>query len=109
MTFSDSPFSHTKSGFTRLLDFIRNIFIVLLTIYFVYLLWHWNWIVAIISAIPIYIITINLVGFITIPIYSFSPENRLLKKGFKAAHKHNFEEFHQINEEFEDKFKSKNR
>jgi hypothetical protein len=46
------------------------------------LIWEWNWIVGLIAAIPIYVIIMNIIGFITLPIYALTPENRNAKKEF---------------------------
>ena len=68
-----------KSSFTKTLDFIRNILIILTTIYLVYLLWYCNWVIALISSIPLYIILLNLYGFLTLPFYFLSPEGKMTK------------------------------
>ena len=77
-----------KSSFTKSLDIIRNLLIVATTIYVIYLLWELNWIYAIIGAIPIYIILLNLYGFLTLPLYSFSPERKMIKSSKKLSDKY---------------------
>lgn len=74
--------SHEKSSFTIFLDLFRNTLIFIATGYIVYLLWSWHWLSAIILAIPIYIIVMNIIGFMTLPFYRLTPENRRLKEEF---------------------------
>ena len=81
-----------KSSFTIILDIIRNILILAISGYIVYLLWNWHWLAAIIGAIPIYIIVMNIIGFITLPLYLLTPENRLLKKTSKAMNRGDIQE-----------------
>jgi len=99
--------THEKSNVTIFLDVIRNLLILLITGYAVYRIWNWNWIVGLISAIPIYILVMNLVGFATLPLYTLTPESKLIRKGFKNIEDGNVSELEKINEEFENKFNAK--
>jgi len=82
---------HEKSGTTILLDILRNVVILVVTIYAVFLIWRWNWIIAMIAAIPVYIVSLNVFGFLSLPLYAFTPENRLKAKAFKAFENSDFE------------------
>lgn len=95
---------HQKSGTTIFLDILRNLLILAAACYLVVLIWKWNWIVALIAAIPVYVIMLNLVGFLTLPLYSFTPENRLKAKGFKALHRGDLKQMEAVTKEFIEKF-----
>ena len=71
--------NQTKSSIVKLLDIFRNLLIILLTIYLLQLLWTWSWIVTIIVAIPVYVIVLNIIGFVTLPLYYLSPERKSLE------------------------------
>jgi len=95
---------HEKSGITILLDVFRHLSILAATGYAIFLIWNWNWIVALLAAIPVYIIMLNLVGFLTLPLYAFTPENRLKAKAFKAFEKGDPEKGKALTEKFSKKF-----
>jgi len=95
---------HEKSGTTIFLDILRNLLILVATGYAVFLIWKWNWIVALIAAIPVYIVMLNLFGFLTLPLYAFTPENRLKAKAFKAFENGDFEKGKALTDEFTEKF-----
>ena len=95
---------HEKLRTTIFLDIFRNLLILLATGYAVFLIWKWNWIFALIAAIPIYIILLNLFGFLTLPFYALTPENRLKAKAFKAFEAGNFEKGKKLTDEFTEKF-----
>ena len=97
-------YEHEKSGTTIFLDVVRNLLILVATGYAVFLIWKWNWIVALLAAIPIYIVMLNLVGFLTLPLYMFTPENRLLAKAEKALMNRDFEQSKTLTDEFTEKF-----
>lgn len=80
-----------KSSFTKILDFTRNLLIVLTTLYLLTFLWKWHWIYAIVGAIPIYIILLNIFGFLTLPLYLLTPENKEFKKSKKLFNKYGFD------------------
>ena len=61
---------------TRLLNVLRHGLILGVTAYATWRLWDWHWIAAILACIPIYIVALNVVGFLTLPLYAFTPENR---------------------------------
>ena len=95
---------HEKSGTTIFLDILRNLLILVATGYAVFLIWKWNWIVALIAAIPVYIVMLNLFGFLTLPLYAFTPENRLKAKAFKAFENGDFEKGKALTDEFTEKY-----
>ena len=95
---------HEKSGTTIFLDILRNVLIVAATGFVVFLIWKWNWIVALIAAIPVYVVLLNLFGFLTLPLYALTPENRLMGKAYKAFKKNDFEKGGALTKEFEEKF-----
>jgi hypothetical protein len=59
-----------------LLDVVRNLLVLAATGYGTVLVWRWNWIAAIVACIPIYIVMLNLFGFLTLPLYALTPEVR---------------------------------
>lgn len=73
-----------KSGMTIFLDSLRHLLILSATGYLVFLIWKWNLIVAIIAAFPIYIIMLNFFGFLTLPLYALTPENKQKANAFKS-------------------------
>jgi hypothetical protein len=95
---------HEKSDATKFLDIFRNLLILGGTGYTVFLIWKWFWIVAIIAAIPVYIIMLNFFGFLTLPLYALTPENRLRAKAFKALNDGDFEKGKALSDEFIKRF-----
>lgn len=95
---------HEKSGVTIYLDIFRHLLIIAGTGYTVFLIWKWNWIIALIAAIPVYIVMLNLFGFLTLPLYAFTPENRLKAKAFRSFEKGDFEKGKALTDEFTGKF-----
>ena len=98
------PWGHTKSGTTILLDVFRILLVLGATCFAVLLIWRWSWIVALIAAIPVFVIMLNLLGFLTLPLYSFTPENRLRAKIFKALQDGDLEQFEALGGEFIETF-----
>ena len=73
-----------KNSLTKTyLDAFRNLLVIAATGLCVYLLWKWNWIVAVILAIPAYILMLNVFGFLTLPLYLLTPESRFGRKLLK--------------------------
>jgi hypothetical protein len=95
---------HEKSGITIFLDILRNLLILVATGCVVFLIWKWSWIVALVAAIPVYIVMLNLIGFLTLPLYVFTPENRLKAKALKAFEKGDLEKGKALTDEFQEKF-----
>jgi hypothetical protein len=95
---------HEKSGVTMSLDILRHLLILAGTGYAVFLIWKWNWIIALTAAIPIYIVMLNFFGFLTLPLYAFTPENRLKAKAFKAFENGDLEKGKALTDEFTKKF-----
>lgn len=95
---------HEKSWTTIFLDILRNLLVLIATGYVVFLIWKWNWIVALVTVIPIYIIMLNLFGFLTLPLYIFIPENRMKYKASKAFEDGDFEKGKTLTDEFTKRF-----
>jgi len=90
-----------KSGLTVVFDIFRHLLVIVIAIYCVSLIWNWNWIVALIAAVPVYIVVLNVIGFLTLPLYAFTPENKLKRQGWKAIEDGNFDELRRVNKEME--------
>jgi hypothetical protein len=95
---------HEKSGTTIFLDILRNLLILAATAYAVFLIWKWNCIVALITAIPVYVVMLNLFGFLTLPLYAFTPENRLMRRAGEAFEQGDVEKGKALTDEFTEKF-----
>lgn len=99
---------HDKSGMTILLDVLRHLLIIGATMYIVSRIWIWQWVVALIAAIPIYVIILNIIGFLMLPLYSLTPETRLGGKIMKAYQNGDPESAKILHDEFKDKFNVRN-
>lgn len=95
-----------KSTTTIILDIIRNLITLILTLLILKRLLNWHWIASVIGAIPIYIVVLNIIGFATLPLYFFTPENKLLRKTSKAINNGDFENVEELNNLFDEKFKN---
>lgn len=95
---------HEKSGPTIFLDVVRNLLILAATGYAGFLIWEWNWIVALIVAIPVYVIMLNVIGLLMVPLYLLTPETRLRTKVFKAMKNGDLEQSDALTNEFIEKF-----
>ncbi len=61
--------------------------------------------IALITAIPVFIVMVNLFGFLTLPLYyAFTPENRLKAKMFKAFKDGDIEKGKRLTDQFGEKF-----
>lgn len=56
----------------QFLDAIRHLIIFIATITTLYFIWKIHWLLAIVVALPVYIILLNLVGFLTLPLYGLA-------------------------------------
>ena len=56
-------------------------------------------------AYPVYLVILNLFGFLTLPLYALTPENRLRSKAFNALMNNDPEKSKTLAAEFEKKFK----
>ncbi len=73
-----------KSSITKtILDILRNLLIVVVTLYVTNVLWQMNWLYGIIGLIPIYIVFLNIFGFITLPLYFLTPESKQVRSSNK--------------------------
>lgn len=97
-------YEHEKSGTAICLDIARNLMALGTAGGVVVFLWGWNWIIALFAVIPAYIIALNLVGFLTLPLYGLTPENRLGRRMMKALEAGDFEKGAVLTDEFEKRF-----
>jgi hypothetical protein len=51
------------------IDYIREASIWILTVIAIIIVGRWHWLAALILAIPIWIVMINVAGFLTLPLY----------------------------------------
>ena len=97
-------YEREKSGTTILLDIVRHLLVLGATGGLVFFIWRWNWIAGLLAAIPIYIVILNLVGLLTLPLYGLTPESRLGLKAMKALEAGDFEKGTALTHEFEKRF-----
>jgi hypothetical protein len=97
-------YEHEKSGTTICLDIVRHLLALGTAGGVVFFIWRWNWIVALLTAFPIYIVILNLVGFLTLRLYDLTPENRLGRKMMEALKGGDFEKGRALTREFEKRF-----
>jgi hypothetical protein len=57
-------------------DVVRYVLILAATSYATFLIGQWHWIVAVLACVPVYIVALNLFGFLTLPLYLLTPEVR---------------------------------
>ena len=84
---------HQKSGTTVLWDTIRYLLIFSGTGVVLYYIGKYNLILAVIAAIPVFVIMLNLIGFLTLPLYFFTPESRTASKMLKSLEKGDMDSF----------------
>ena len=95
---------HEKSGATIFLDVLRYLLILAATGFTVFVTWKRNWIIALIGVIPVYLVMLNFFGFLTLPLYALTPENRLKVKIMKACQSGDIEKGVALGNEFVQKF-----
>lgn len=96
---------HQKSGVTIILDVLRNLLILAATGYATFLAWRYNWIVALVGFLPLYVIFLNVFGFLTLPLYRLTPENRLKAKMHQAMASGDLEKGKELTDQFIRRFK----
>jgi hypothetical protein len=64
-------------------DFIRWFWILGATGYAVKWLWSIHWALGLFLALPVFIISINVIGFLTLPLYLFTTEAQSARKILK--------------------------
>jgi hypothetical protein len=72
-----------------LLDFFRYFLIFSGTAVIAWYLWKINWIIAVISILPIYLLLLNIIGFLTLPFYFIAPEWKDARKSLKKIKQFN--------------------
>ncbi len=69
---------------TLIADIIRWALIIVATIFLVKGLWKVHWILGLVFAVPVYLLFLNLFGFLTLPLYDYTTEaqnaRNMLKK-----------------------------
>lgn len=98
---------HEKSESTIFLDKLRNLLIWVTTGIILVLTWEWSRIITLLIALPVYFLSLNLIGFLTLPLYAFTPENKLKAKIFKAFEDGNFEGGKALTDEYTRRFRVK--
>lgn len=91
--------SHTLRQF---LDVIRHLIIVVATVVALYFMWKIHWLLATVAALPVYILLLNLVGFLTLPLYglaayawySLTPDGRIASEMLERIKKGEIVELH---------------
>jgi hypothetical protein len=96
---------HQKSETTIFFDIVRYILILSGTGYILSLIWEHSSVFGLLAVIPVYLIMLNLFGFLTLPLYSFTPENRAKSKMLKAMQNGDFESLKKLSDNFERDFK----
>jgi hypothetical protein len=62
----------SSDNLRQFLDVVRHLIIIIATTVCLYSVWKIYWLIAIIVALPVYIIILNLVGFLTLPLYGLA-------------------------------------
>lgn len=57
-----------------------------------------------IAALPVYVIMLNLFGFLTLPLYAFTPEAKLSREVARAYQNKDFEHAGDLADEFVEKY-----
>lgn len=76
-------FFKSKSGLWCFWDLVRHLLILTGTAVIVYLLWKVHWVVAVVLAFPVYLVSLNFFGFLTLCLYDFTPESKAARKYFE--------------------------
>ena len=91
-----------KSEVTLFWDFTRHLLIMTGTVIVTYFLWtRVHWLLAAILFIPVYVVMLNLFGFLTLPLYFLTPECKVFSSAEKALLKGDTSTALQIIEEYE--------
>ncbi len=80
-----------KSKTTILLDMLRHVLILAVTLWSVSWVWHLHWLIGLIALIPIYLVALNLIGFATLPLYALRPEAADYRKVMQEFREGNLE------------------
>jgi ABC-type multidrug transport system fused ATPase/permease subunit len=96
-----------KSKTTILWDTIRYLLTYFSTGVVLYYIGKYNLVLAVFAAIPVFIIMINLFGFLTLPLYFFTPESKAARKMLQSLEKCDMESFREQVGDFERDFNVK--
>jgi hypothetical protein len=66
------------------LDVARHLLILAATAYATVTVWQWNWIAGIVFCIPLYVVMLNVFGFLTLPLYLLTSEVRRAREMERA-------------------------
>ncbi len=95
---------HEKSGVTIALDVVRNVATALATIWTTYTIARYSWLWAAIAFLPVGVLMLNVCGFLTLPLYRLTPENRLKARVHRAMMRGDVAEGDLLTKEFEKRF-----
>jgi hypothetical protein len=59
---------------------------------------------AAVAFLPVGVLMLNVCGFLTLPLYQFTPENRLKRRAYRALMRGDFAEADRLTKEFEKRF-----
>jgi len=66
-----------------LCDIIRWVLIIGATVLAVKWLWTVHWVLGLVLALPVFLIFLNVFGFLTLPLYGFTTEARIARRVLK--------------------------
>jgi hypothetical protein len=79
----DVIINRQKSITWYLFDFLRYTLTLGGTAFIASYLWKINWIIGAISILPVFVLLLNIIGFLTLPVYFITPESSAARKAFK--------------------------
>ena len=95
---------HHKSSVTIVFDVVRNVLVLVGTGYVSVLIWQYNWVLALVALLPVYAILLNVFGFLTLPLYQLTPENRLKARMHEAMMSGDLEKGKALTDQFVKQF-----
>ncbi len=94
-----------KSVITWFLDIVRHLLIITGTVTVLCLsLTRVHWLLAIILAIPVYVVMFHLVDFLLLPLYFLTPEHRVVSMALKAIEEGDFSTALRVLEAYEKRY-----
>jgi hypothetical protein len=98
---------HEKSATTVLCDTIRWLLICFGTGVVLYYIGKYSLALAVIAAIPVFVVMLNLIGFLTLPLYFLTPERKAVQNIARSLKKGDMESFGEQVRAFERDFNVK--
>ena len=98
---------HEKSATTVLWDTIRWLLICFGTGVVLYYIGKYSLALAVIAAIPVFVVMLNLIGFLTLPLYFLTPETKAVQNIARSLKKGDMESFGEQVRAFERDFNVK--